>query len=260
MGVGKKSLLKQGKQNLRTIISDEKVEAAESVSGWNFVKICVIMQDMTHRENGGSTVGRPKNIIFDVGDVLIEYRWKQMLMDYGLEEDDAIRVGREMFDDPERLWSIFDLGTLTQEDVIRQFQKKHPEDAEVIAWFINHGEYMHVPRPGVWKLVHQLKEAGYKLYILSNYPEKLFKKHTEYADFMADMDGVLVSYMNKKAKPSPEIFAELCQRFGLVPEECLFFDDREENVRGAIDFGIPAKRVWSAKGLEEDLHELLALK
>lgn len=49
----------------------------------------------------------PKNIIFDVGDVLIEYRWKQMLMDYGLEEDDAIRVGREMFDDPERLWSIF---------------------------------------------------------------------------------------------------------------------------------------------------------
>ena len=100
MGVGKKSLLKQGKQNLRTIISDEKVEAAESVSGWNFVKICVIMQDMTHRENGGSTVGTPKNIIFDVGDVLIEYRWKQMLMDYGLEEADEIRVGREMFDDP----------------------------------------------------------------------------------------------------------------------------------------------------------------
>ena len=46
LGVGKKSLLKQGKQNLRTIISDEKVEAAESVSGWNFVKICVIMQGM----------------------------------------------------------------------------------------------------------------------------------------------------------------------------------------------------------------------
>lgn len=101
---------------------------------------------------------------------------------------------------------FFDLGTLTQEDVIRQFQKKHPEDAEVIAWFISHGEYMHVPRPGVWKLVHQLKEAGYKLYILSNYPEKLFKKHTEYADFMADMDGVLVSYMIKKAKPSPGDF------------------------------------------------------
>ena len=108
--------------------------------------------------------------------------------------------------------------------------------------------------------MHQLKKEGYKLYILSNYPEKLFKKHTEYVDFMTDMDGVLVSYMIKKAKPSPEIFAELCKRFGLVPEECLFFDDREENVQGAISFGIPAKLVVSAKGLEEDLHALLTLK
>ena len=33
------------------------------------------------------------NIIFDVGDVLLEYRWKQMLMDYGLSEEEAIRVG-----------------------------------------------------------------------------------------------------------------------------------------------------------------------
>ena len=27
-----------------------------------------------------------KNIIFDVGDVLLSYRWKYMLMDYGLTE------------------------------------------------------------------------------------------------------------------------------------------------------------------------------
>ena len=59
-------------------------------------------------------MNRPKYIIFDVVDVLIDYRWKQMLMDYGLEENEAIRVGTEMFDDPDRLWSIFDLGTLTQ--------------------------------------------------------------------------------------------------------------------------------------------------
>lgn len=205
-------------------------------------------------------MNRPKHIIFDVGDVLIDYRWKQMLMDYGLEEKEAVRVGTEMFNDPDRLWSIFDLGTLPQEEVIRQFQKKHPEDAEVIEWFISHGEYMHVARPQVWKLVHQLKEAGYGLYILSNYPEKLFRKHTEYADFMKDMDGILVSYMIQKAKPSPEIFAELCSRYHLEPADCLFFDDREENVQGAIRFGIPAKRVASAKGLEKDLKDLLEME
>lgn len=36
------------------------------------------------------------NIIFDVGDVLLEYRWKQMLMDCGLSEEEAIRVGHEL--------------------------------------------------------------------------------------------------------------------------------------------------------------------
>jgi hypothetical protein len=39
-----------------------------------------------------------KNIIFDVGDVLLSYRWKYMLMDYGLSEEEAVRIGTEMFD------------------------------------------------------------------------------------------------------------------------------------------------------------------
>ena len=50
-----------------------------------------------------------KNIIFDVGDVLLSYRWKYMLMDYGLTETEAVRIGTEMFDDPEGLWGLLDL-------------------------------------------------------------------------------------------------------------------------------------------------------
>ncbi len=203
---------------------------------------------------------KPKNIIFDVGDVLLDYRWQQMLMDYGLDEAEAYRVGRELFDDPDGLWHEYDLGVKSQEEIIQEFEKKHPEDAEVIRWFISHGEYMHVARPAIWKLVHQLKEAGYHLYILSNYPEILFKKHTEYADFMDDMEGMMVSYMIHIGKPKRAIYQALCDKYGLNKEECLFFDDRAENVQGAIDFGMRAKRVLSAKGLAADLEELLRLE
>ena len=203
---------------------------------------------------------KPKNIIFDVGDVLLDYRWQQMLMDYGLDEAEAYRVGRELFDDPDGLWHAYDLGVKSQEEIIQEFEKKHPEDAEVIRWFISHGEYMHVARPAIWKLVHQLKEAGYHLYILSNYPEILFKKHTQYADFMEDMEGMVVSYMIHVGKPEQVIYQTLCDRYGLNKEECLFFDDRAENVQGAIDFGMRGKRVWSAKGLAADLEELLRLE
>lgn len=202
---------------------------------------------------------KPKNIIFDVGDVLLDYRWQQMLMDYGLDESEAYRVGRELFDDPDGLWHEYDLGVKSQEEIIQEFEQKHPKDAEVIRWFISHGEYMHVARPAIWKLVHQLKEAGYHLYILSNYPEILFKKHTQYADFMDDMEGMVVSYMLHVGKPERIVYQTLCDRYGLNKEECLFFDDRAENVQGAIDFGMRAKRVLSAKGLAVDLEELLRL-
>ena len=203
---------------------------------------------------------KPKNIIFDVGDVLLDYRWQQMLMDYGLDESEAYRVGRELFDDPDGLWHEYDLGVKSQEEIIQEFEQKHPKDAEVIRWFISHGEYMHVARPAIWKLVHQLKEAGYHLYILSNYPEILFKKHTQYADFMDDMEGMVVSYMLHVGKPERIVYQTLCDRYGLNKEECLFFDDRAENVQGAIDFGMRAKRVLSAKGLAVDLDELLRLE
>lgn len=203
---------------------------------------------------------KPKNIIFDVGDVLLDYRWQQMLMDYGLDEAEAYRVGRELFDDPDGLWHEYDLGVKSQEEIIQEFEQKHPKDAEVIRWFISHGEYMHVARPAIWKLVHQLKEVGYHLYILSNYPEILFKKHTQYADFMDDMEGMVVSYMLHVGKPERVVYQTLCDRYGLNKEECLFFDDRAENVQGAIDFGMRAKRVLSAKELAADLEELLRLE
>ena len=203
---------------------------------------------------------KPKNIIFDVGDVLLDYRWQQMLMDYGLDESEAYRVGRELFDDPDGLWHEYDLGVKSQEEIIQEFEQKHPKDAEVIRWFISHGEYMHVARPAIWNLVHQLKEAGYHLYILSNYPEILFKKHTQYADFMDDMEGMVVSYMLHVGKPERVVYQTLCDRYGLNKEECLFFDDRAENVQGAIDFGMRAKRVLSAKELAADLEELLRLE
>lgn len=100
-----------------------------------------------------------KNIIFDVGDVLLEYRWKDMLMEYGLEEDEAVRVGSEMFDNP--LWTEgLDMGLMTQEQVIAEYKRQFPEDGKIIEWFINHGEYMHVARPEVWEKARLFERKG----------------------------------------------------------------------------------------------------
>ena len=136
-----------------------------------------------------------KNIIFDVGDVLLEYRWKNMLMDYGLSDEEAYKVGRMIFDD--KLWNEMDLADIKHgEELAVEYMKKYPEYGQVISWFLSHEEYMHVPRKDIWEKVHKLKEKGYKLYILSNYPESMFIKHTKDADFIKDMDGIVLSLMN----------------------------------------------------------------
>mgnify|MGYP000786585481 FL=1 len=176
-----------------------------------------------------------------------------MFMDYGLDEDNAIRVGTQMFNDPDRTWDIFDLGIKSDEEIADIFCKKYPGDEDVIRWFIRHGEYMQVPRPKVWKKVHELKQKGYKIYILSNYPESLFKKHTEYADFMDDIDGLMVSYMIHKAKPAEDIYKALCDKYGLDRSESIFFDDRSENVEGAVKFGMKSVKILSEQVLLDEL-------
>ncbi|SER90198.1 HAD family hydrolase [Lachnobacterium bovis] len=205
-------------------------------------------------------LSKVKTIVFDVGDVLLDYRWKDMLMDYGLCEEDAIRVGNELFEDPDRLWHVFDLGTKTDEEIIDLFCKKYPKDAKAISWFIRHGEFMHVARPDVWEKVHMLKEQGYGIYLLSNYPESLFKKHTRYADFLDDIDGMMVSYMIKKAKPDRAIYKALCDKYDLDETQCLFFDDRIENVEGAIAYRMQSVQVVSREGLSKDLDIILETK
>ena len=195
-----------------------------------------------------------KNIVFDVGGVLLEYRWKDMLMDYGLDEETAVIVGREMFDDP--LWGEFDLELLPEEEIIKRYEEKYPEHKDAIRWFITHGEFMHVPRPDVWEKVHSLKKKGYGIYILSNYCEDFFKKHTKGASFMDDADGAVVSYQIHKVKPDKEIYQYLFDKYSLNPAECIFFDDRLENVEASNKLGMRSVLITSKEELLKELNKL----
>lgn len=196
-----------------------------------------------------------KNIIFDVGDVLLEYRWKDMLKDYGLPDDEAYKVGNLMFND--NLWHEFDLANMTHDEIVGQYLKNYPEYAEVMQWFMTHGELMHVKREDVWEKVHKLKEKGYGIYILSNYSQELFEKHTKDAPFISLADGIVVSYQIHITKPDEKIYRYLLDKYNLKAEECIFFDDREENTEAARKLGIEAITVTSREFLLDVLDKLL---
>lgn len=197
-----------------------------------------------------------RNLIFDVGNVLLDYRWKQMFMDRGLPEAEAITVGSYIFDSD--LWVKLDLGSLSINDAATYLSHKNPQYAEQITWFLNHGELMSVGRPDVWKRVRELKEMGYGIYLLSNYCEELFLQHTKNASFMSDIDGMVVSYQIGLVKPDERIYRYLLEEYMLFPEECIFYDDREDNTKGAEAVGISSVTVSSKAQLLGSLDARLA--
>lgn len=190
-----------------------------------------------------------KNIVFDVGSVLIGYRWEDMFADHGTDRSVAQAVGRGLFDSPN--WKLFDSGHISLQELIDRFCVEHPDLEEEVRWFIDNAIQMRVIRPRVYAELNRLKDKGYKLYILSNYSYELYELHTSDLPFRKIMDGELVSYMIKELKPNIAIYEELVNRFNLNPTETVFFDDRLENAKGAEAVGIKGVHI------ENESEELL---
>ncbi|MBD5552625.1 MAG: HAD family phosphatase [Lachnospiraceae bacterium] len=198
-----------------------------------------------------------KNIIFDVGSVLIGYRWRDMCLDEGWEEDKADKIGRGFFSNP--LWPDYDAGLVSTDKLVESVAENYPELETDIRWFITSGKKMIVERPKIWELVKRLKEKGFGLYLLSNYSEELFTLHTAGLPFLELVNGGVISYQIHQIKPNPSIYQYLLDKYQLKPEDCLFFDDRPENTEAAKKLGMQAVTVedGSEELLIRELEKLL---
>ncbi len=184
------------------------------------------------------------NIIFDVGRVILDYDWEQVLMDSGVSEDDAKRITKDIFADP--VWhNCFDRGDIDVDEVLEPYVSEHPGDEEAYRYFFAHPEDMPVPRTEVIESLPKLRSKGFKLYILSDYSRYLSEVHFRAGGFTEYFDGIVISYREHMVKPDPELFRLLLKRYGLRPEETVFIDDKIDNVRGAEKAGITGIHVKS---------------
>lgn len=202
----------------------------------------------------GFDVTKIKNIVFDVGGILVGYRWVDMFKDHGTDKDTALAVGKGLFDSPN--WKLYDSGLISSKELIDRFCDENPHLEEEARWFLDNAIQMRVLRPRVYEQVQRLKDKGYKIYILSNYSHDLFELHTGDLPFRNLTDGELVSYMVNKIKPNKEIYEALVEKFSIIPEESVFFDDRLDNVEGSIKSGFNGIHIINED--EELLLEYLA--
>ena len=179
-----------------------------------------------------------RNIVFDMGNVLIHYI-PQVFMDrLGVPAEDQPLLAREVFGSVE--WIRMDRGTLGQEEAVAAMEARLPrrlwEYARrlVLGWWLD-GPLM--PVEGMAALLEELKGLGYGLYLLSN----ATVRQPEYFPGIPGsqfFDGAVISAHWKVLKPEREIYEILFREYGLEPSECFFVDDLNINVEGALCAGM----------------------
>jgi len=180
-----------------------------------------------------------KNVIFDLGRVMYRYWPREDLINLGYSEARADRLMEIVFDNP--LWIEFDRGTYTMSAGVEKICADYPDDAADIRHIFSDGwaDRVEVLMPESVNFFREVREGGYKTYVLSNFPEDGFEYIRKRDAFFFDqMDGIVVSGYEKLIKPDPAIYHLILGRYNLIPQETVFIDDMEKNINAARDLGI----------------------
>lgn len=173
-----------------------------------------------------------RNMVFDIGNVLMDFRWKEYMRSLFGENEALIQtINQGIWHNG--CWAAMDKGEMDGAATLRsavafapQYEKEIKLTLDRVALAFHKFGYA-VP----W--VQELKGMGLNVYYLSNYSAFSIAANPDVLNFIPYMDGGVFSFEVKAVKPDPKIYRCLCDKYDLKPEECLFTDDVPANVKGA---------------------------
>lgn len=177
-----------------------------------------------------------RNIIFDIGNVLAAWRWKEYYEELNYSPEITNRLARATVLSP--LWEEFDRGEMDEEVLLGKFIENDPELAEEIRGVRDNIRDMLGRYDYAIPWLEDLKSKGYKVYYLSNFSRIAHQRCLHALDFLPLMDGGILSYQEKLIKPEPAIYRLLLERYGLEAGECVFLDDTPKNIEEAVRQGM----------------------
>lgn len=200
-----------------------------------------------------------KNIIFDIGGVLVSFEPDRVFREMGLPEEEVQILYQHTAKSP--YWKELDRGVLPKEEVFQTMVNTMPQ-----AYRKNAMEFFTKRIPEAvtsfdysadW--LKGLKERGYNIYLLTNYPEWLFETHWKKGfTFVPYVDGKVVSGKVKLIKPDHAIYETIIKKYSLNPAESVFIDDVKENVQAAKETGLNAIQFTNINDVKNQLEKLLA--
>lgn len=195
-----------------------------------------------------------KNVIFDFGCVLV-YWSQHNLYDthFGSKEK------TDWFVDNICTWewnNQTDLGKSFAESVAEKVAEYPEWETEIRMYWERWEDMLNGEVPGMKEWICELKNAGYKVYGLSNWSHETFPMVKDKYEAFSMMDGIVMSGEELIAKPDLRIYKILLERYGLKAEECVFIDDRKENIVAGEQVGIRGIIFEDCEQVKQAFHEL----
>ena len=179
-----------------------------------------------------------KNIIFDMGNVLLDYNPDAAMQMLGINEKAKPVIMKELFGGNE--WVQLDLGNISIDEAFENIKQRiHEEYHSDLRKCIDGWDVCMVPVEGAKDFCEFVKSNGFGVYVLSNAHKSFYSYFPRYFD-LDFFDGVVVSADMHTVKPDIKIYKHLLEKYSLKAEECLFIDDRADNVEGALKAGMKA--------------------
>ena len=195
-----------------------------------------------------------KNIVFDVGKVLVDFDWQGFFASLQFPPEVYEKVADATV--RSKLWNEFDRSKMSDEEILEGFlQGAQGCEEDVMRFWDNMGSsirrYGYTPS---W--IQSLQEKGYGVYLLSNYPRRLYSQSIDELSFVEDVEGAVFSFEVQATKPEPEIYEALFRKYDLEPTECVFIDDNRGNIVAANQLGMATIHFHTKSQAEEDLRSL----
>ncbi|MBQ7753545.1 MAG: HAD family phosphatase [Treponema sp.] len=200
-----------------------------------------------------------KNIIFDIGGVLVSFEPDRVFREMGLPEEEVQILYQHTAKSP--YWKELDRGVLPKEEVFQTMVNAMPQAyrKDAMEFFTKRIPEAVTSFDYSADWLKGLKERGYNIYLLTNYPEWLFETHWKKGfTFVPYVDGKVVSGKVKLIKPDHAIYETIIKKYSLNPAESVFIDDVKENVQAAKETGLNAIQFTNINDVKNQLEKLLA--
>jgi putative hydrolase of the HAD superfamily len=196
-----------------------------------------------------------RNVIFDVGGVLLDWNPDRVLKGYYAEPAERAAMKQAIFLHAD--WLEVDRGVLSEEELLGRIAGRLGRPVpELTGLFATVRESLQ-PKADTVALLQSLAARGVPLYCLSNMPLEAFAYLQGRFGFWELFRGIVISGEIKLVKPQPEIYEYLLDRYELSAADCVFIDDYPVNVEAARALGLHTVLFRDARQCEEALRLLL---